>query len=505
MDEQRFRLQSAALESAANAVIITDHEGSILWVNPAFTRLTGYASDEAAGRNPRILKSGEHPPSFYAEMWNTIRRGLIWKGEIINRRKSGELYTEEMTITPVCDEGGNISNFIAIKQDISERRQLQQQLLQAQKMEAVGRLAGGIAHDFNNLLTVVLVCSDLLLASSDVAFPTHERLNQIRGAATRAAELTQQLLAFSRKQLSNPTVMSLNDVVNATHKLLERLIGEDIRITTELSAEIGNVKADRGQIEQVLMNLALNARDAMPEGGKLIVQTKNVNLDESFTRQHPGAKPGPTVMLAVTDTGMGMNEEVQAHIFEPFFTTKEIGKGTGLGLAMVYGTVKQSGGYVSVESEPGQGSTFKVYLPRVDAASEPHRFQEPTPTLGGSETILLVEDDPNVRSLTRETLRNIGYAVLEAGDPAEAIRLVESQRHSIALLITDVIMPGMSGTSLAQRLTGLRPLLRVLYVSGYADDVLVQRDASNPPQSFLAKPFTPAALASKIREILDLA
>jgi len=503
--EERLSLQAAALEAAANAVIITDHEGTILWVNPAFTKLTGYTEAEAVGRNPKILKSGQQPQSFYAEMWDRVRQGLIWRGKVVNRRKDGELYTEEMTITPVRNEQGNISHFIAIKEDVTERQKLEQQLLQAQKMEAVGRLAGGVAHDFNNLLTVILGCTDLLLQQSDVGHhPSREKLDQIKDAARRAADLTEQLLAFSRKQVTSPTTFSLNTVVNATHKLLVRLIGEDVRVVIRLSAESGLVSMDQGQLEQILVNLAVNARDAMPEGGDLIIETADVDLDETFAQQHAGARPSPTVMLAVTDSGIGMDKEVQAHIFEPFFTTKGVGKGTGLGLAMVYGVVKQNSGYISVHSEPGQGSTFRIYLPRVQAASEPSRRQELTPTPKGWETILLVEDDPHVRSLTRELLEEGGYIVLETSDPEEAIRIAESHKHSLALLITDVIMPVMSGAVLARRLKTAMPALKVLYISGYTDDAIVHHNISNSPLSLLAKPFTPVALAKRVREVLDL-
>ena len=503
-EEERLRLQTTALESAANAVLITDLVGTIQWVNPAFTKLTGYKFDEAVGKNPKILQSGKHPPIFYAEMWDRIQQGLIWQGEVINRRKNGDLFTEEMTITPVRNERGELSHFIAIKQDISERQKLEQQLVQAQKMEAVGRLAGGVAHDFNNLLTVILGYSDLLLTESDPAHPSRAKIDHIHKAARQAAELTQQLLAFSRKQMSAPTVLSLNAVVNDTHNLLIRLIGEDIRITTRLNAEPGQVNADRGQIEQVLMNLAVNARDAMPHGGDLIIETADVELDKTFARQHPGARPGPAVMLSVTDSGTGIDKDTQAHIFEPFFTTKDLGKGTGLGLAMVYGIVKQSNGYISVNSEPGQGSTFNVYLPRVQASAEPSRGRTSAPTPRGSETILLVEDAPDVRALTRELLENCGYTVLEAGDPEEAIGLAEGRKNSIALLITDVVMPVMSGAMLANRLMEARPELRVLYVSGYTDDAIVHHRISNSPLSVLAKPFTRDALAIRVREILDL-
>jgi PAS domain S-box-containing protein len=292
-EEERLRLKATALEAAANAVVITNREGTIQWVNAAFTELTGYKSEEVLGNKTRILKSGRHPQSFYAEMWDTVQQGLTWKGEITNRRKSGELYTEEMTITPVLNERDEISHFIAIKQDVSDRRTLEQQLMQSQKMDAVGRLAGGVAHDFNNLLTVILGYSDLLLHQSEQSHPDRHKFEQIKDAGRRATELTQQLLGFSRTQMSSPSVLSMNTVVNDTHELLSRLIGEDIRVTSRLTPDLGLVTADRGQLEQVLMNLAINARDAMPNGGDLVIETANVDIDEAFVRWHTGAKPGP--------------------------------------------------------------------------------------------------------------------------------------------------------------------------------------------------------------------
>ncbi|MGH7171399.1 MAG: HDOD domain-containing protein [Gemmataceae bacterium] len=386
-------------------------------------------------------------------------------------------------------------------------RRSEEQLRQAQKMEAIGQLAGGVAHDFNNLLTIISGYSDLLL--NGILGPqdsAREAVTEIRKAAERATTLTRQLLAFSRRQVLNPQVLVLNSVIQDMDKMLRRLIGEDVQLASLLAANLDAVKADPGQIEQVLLNLAVNARDAMPQGGRLTLETANVVLDETYTRSHPGIQPGPFVMLAVTDSGCGMDEATQARIFEPFFTTKGAGKGTGLGLATVYGIVKQSGGSIYVYSEVGRGTSFKVYLPRTEETSIAHlRPAGPTPPAraGGQETLLIVEDDDSVRALTRTVLRGHSYNVIEAVDAEEALRWVEEHPQPIHLLVTDVVMPGMSGRALAERLSASRPELKVLYVSGYTDDAVVRHGLLEAEIAFLQKPFTPDALARKVRELLD--
>lgn len=502
--EQQLHLQATALESAANAIVITDRQGTIFWVNAAFTKLTGYSFNEAIGKNPRILQSGEHPRSFYEDMWNKLLAGEIWRGELVNRRKDGQLYTEEMTITPVKDAHGEIARFIAIKQDITEQKALERQFRQAQKMEAVGQLAGGVAHDFNNLMGVILGYSEMLEEEFDPSNPNRSKMEQIRKAAVRAAALTRQLLAFSRQQVLQPVVMDLNSTVASMNKMLCRLISEDIKLVTTLQPQLWCVKADPTQVEQVLMNLVVNARDAMPDGGVLTLETANVELDESYGRQHGGATPGPYVMLAVSDTGVGMDTKTQAHIFEPFFTTKEVGKGTGLGLSTVYGIVKQSGGYIWVYSEPGHGSTFKIYLPRVEEEVAATREEQPTSVVPkGSEAVLLVEDSAPLLELASDFLKACGYEVLVCETPPDAIRIAEEHEGPIPLLITDVVMPEMSGRSLAEKLTALRPSIRVLYMSGYTDDTILRYGAMDPGQAFLQKPFTMKDLAAKVRELLD--
>src|ERR1019366_1586778 len=391
-----------AIEQSAEGVVITNTKGEIEYVNPAFTRTTGYSREEALGQNPRILKSGRHDPTFYQQLWDTILKGQPWHGELINQRKDGTLYTEQMSIAPVRGAHGEVTHFIATKQDVTERKIMESQLQQAAKIEAVGRLAGGVAHDFNNLLTVINGYSEILLdeLASDPTLSGY--VKEIHGAGERAAALTRQLLAFSRRQVLAPQVLDLNVVISNLENMLRRLIGEDIVLLTLLEPSLGCVKADPGQIEQVIMNLAVNARDAMPFGGKLTIETRNADLDETYAHNHPTVKACPHVMLAVSDTGSGMTPETQEHIFEPFFTTKEKGKGTGLGLATVYGIVKQSEGSIWVYSEVGQGTVFKVYLPAVSETEETgEQITGETNSELGTESLLVVEDEEGVRSLAR--------------------------------------------------------------------------------------------------------
>jgi PAS domain S-box-containing protein len=503
-EDEHARLVTA-IEQSAEAVVITDPTGDVEYVNPAFTRITGYAAEEILGRNPRILKSGNHGLEFYQQLWETLLKGETWQGEIVNRRKNGNLYTEQMTITPVRGMSGEITHFIATKRDVTERKTLEEQVLLAAKMEATGRLAGGIAHDFNNLLTIISGYSEILFDKLASDPEVSVALKEIHSAAGRAGSLTSQLLAFSRRQVLAPQVVDLNSIVSNLEKMLKRVIGEDIRLHTVLNPTLGLVRADPGQIEQVIMNLAVNARDAMPAGGDLTIETSNVHLDEAYARGHVTVKPGPHVMLAVSDTGVGMTAETQAHVFEPFFTTKEQGKGTGLGLATVYGIVKQSGGYVWVYSELHQGAVFKVYLPTVGETPPAETHAKPErESASGSETILVVEDEEGVRSLIRFALETAGYKVLATADPESALATCANYPEPIHLLLSDVVMPKVSGPLVAEKVLAMRPSIKVLYMSGYTDDAVLHHGVLSKELPFIQKPFSPGALRGKIREVLEL-
>ena len=628
----RLRLQAAALEAAANSILITDLTGTVVWTNPAFSELSGYSAEEIRGQNPRSLRSGRQDKQFYARMWDTISSGATWRGEVLNRRKDGSLRMEEMTITPVSSRPGEITHFVAVKQDITERKRaeealrkaeekyrgifenavigiyqstpdghllsvnhaasticgfdspeqqlaetkdlgldlyqdparrkelvrelsttgiardfeceirrrdgkkawllqnvravkneqgeivtyegtvhditerklLEEQLRQAQKMEAVGRLAGGVAHDFNNALSVIMGYGQLLQLDPPSEDTTRKHAEQIVKAGQRAASLTRQLLAFSRKQAIQPVILDLNSVVSDTNKMLRRLIGEDIDLTISQDAKLKRVKADRGQIEQILMNLAVNARDAMPSGGELTITTSNCELGASDIQEHPFIKPGRYVLLSFTDTGCGMTKETKAHIFEPFFTTKEAGKGTGLGLSTVYGIVKQSDGFVFVDSEIDKGTTFRIYLREIEVGAKESESPEPVRALPrGNETILLAEDEDPLRELTGGCLQSSGYTVLEARDAKTAFQLAAHHSGPIHLLLTDIVMPGISGRDLAEQLMPSHPEMKLLYMSGYTHDLISQHGVVEADVALLEKPFSLEALLTRVRAVLD--
>ncbi len=435
----------------------------------------------------------------------TVRQDQYFKDvELDWKRKDGAPITVRCSGWPVKDEAGAVTFLEVFAEDVTERRVLERQLRMAQKMEAVGRLSGGIAHDFNNLLGVIIGYSQLLKRSLGGANPLFEHAEEIEKASQRAVSLTRQLLAFSRQQVLEPVIVNLNTLVSDMEKMLPRLIGEDVALELNLDPELSPVKADLSQIEQVIMNLAVNARDAMPNGGKLTIQTANVELDLAYTRQHPGSRVGLYVMLAVRDTGTGIDPEIQSQIFEPFFTTKERDKGTGLGLATVYGVVKQSGGYIAVESEKGKGACFSVYLPRVGQTVSAVEAKTGQPaSIRGSETVLLVEDAEALRKLANMFLRDSGYRVLTAADGTEALEVARSHSGPIHLLLTDVVMPGINGRVLGERLAPLQPGMKVLYMSGYTDSFIAGHGVLEAGTHLLHKPFTQETLARKVREVLD--
>ena len=496
---------ATAVEQAAETIVITDTDGNILYANPAFEKSTGYTRAEAFGRNPRFLKSGKQDAGFYRQMWEVLGRGEVWHGHFINKHKEGRLYEEEVTISPVRDAAGKIVNYVAVKRDVTREMQLETQFRQTQKLEAIGTLASGVAHDFNNILAVISIQASLLKSGGGLSADQLKFADEINSTVDRAAALTRQLLLFSRREALQLRDLDWSEAVTHTIKMLRRILGENIEVLLNLAVEPMFIHADAGMMEQVLMNLAVNARDAMPKGGRMVIATAAVEFDAFAAAQSAQARPGSFVCLSVADNGCGISPEVLPKIFEPFFTTKDIGKGSGLGLATVFGIVQQHHGWINVYSEPGQGTTFKVYLPRLVGMNDQIIGQKmPAPIPTGKETILLVEDDPSLRATVRITLVRLGYRVLEAPTGAKALELWQEHGDEIHLLLTDLMMPdGMNGKELAQRLFKKRPKLKVIYMSGYSTDIL---DKDFPVQigiNFLAKPFQMAELAQIIRDSLD--
>ncbi len=508
--EQTRALLAAIVESSNDAIASLGLDGIITTWNAAATRLFGYSVEEAVGKPFLIIV----PPDRVEEDRSLVRRvagGERIEGyETVRRRKDGVGVAVAVSLAPIRDEAGMVVGISRSARDLTAQkkaedtlRRTEEQLRQAQKMEAVGRLAGGVAHDFNNMLSVILSYSSLLLTTMESDDPIRTDLDEIRQAAVRAADLTRQLLLFSRQQVVAPRVIDLNDLLAGMDKMLRRLVGEDVELEVVRAQALGQIRADPSNVEQVLMNLVVNARDAMPTGGTLTLETGNVDLDADYAREHVGSSAGAHVMLAVTDTGIGMDESTRAQIFEPFFTTKGPGKGTGLGLSTVFGITQQCGGSMWVHSELGQGTTFKVYFPREEAAATPQIAPFNPATLRGSETILLVEDQEQVRAVALGILKRSGYHVIVARDANEAVRLCERHPDTVHLLVTDVVMPQMSGAELASRLAETRPEMRVLCMSGYADDSIVRHGVLESGLPFLQKPFTPESLTRKVREVLS--
>lgn len=500
---EQQKLISAAVDQAGEGVLITDIKGNIKYANPCMTQLTGYCVSELIGSKPNLLKSGKQDASFYRRMKETIQSGENWEGTIVNKRKDGSLYQEKMIITPVKDKAGTISNFVAIKRDITKEKALESQLVQAQKMESVGRLASGVAHDFNNILSVIIGYSEILIDEFHDDNLIAEYVGIINEFSNKAVALTRQLMAFSRKQVLEMQEVNLNSLIENTTKILGRIIEEDIELEYRINSPTMSVHADPAQLEQVLMNLVVNARDAMDKGGRLLIETADVEFGAGVISYHEEVKPGRYTMVAVSDTGLGMTQETQKNIFEPFFTTKEKDKGTGLGLATVYGIVKQHNGYIYVYSELGSGTTFKIYLPAFHGEQTQKEERATIDKPFGAETVLIVEDEPFLLELIVDMLQPLGYKLLGAVNGTEALKINTDYAGDIALLLTDVIMPGMNGREVAETMTKDRPDMKVIYMSGYSDDIIAHCGVLDAGVNFIQKPLAPSALAVRIREVLD--
>jgi PAS domain S-box-containing protein len=498
---ETLRKLSHAVEQSPASIVITDVEGKIEYVNPKLLDVTGYAPEEVLGSTPRIFKSGETSPEQYARMWQTLRAGGEWRGELRNRKKNGELYWALTSISPIFDTAGKITHFIGVAEDVTEQKRLEQELRQAQKMEAFGQLAGGVAHDFNNLLTVIQACASAVKYRAELSPAQKNALDGIEDAVDRAASLTRQLLTFSRRQAVRLGPLDLNEVVANTTKMLQRVIGEHITLTARFAPSGAPVHADAGMMEQVLMNLAVNSRDAMPKGGDLLVVTELVTFDGAAPAH---ARPGTFVRLTVADTGIGIAEADLPRIFEPFYTTKELGRGTGLGLATVFGIVQQHKGWIDVESKVGRGTTFHVHLPRMEIAVREASIATRFPAPRGTETILMVEDEATIRTLGRRVLELHGYHVFEAARAIEALEVWNRHRDEIHLLFTDIVMPGgMNGRELADRLQSEKRELRVLFTTGYTDDLVGDASGLRGGSNFLDKPYDPPRMLAQIRACLD--
>jgi two-component system, cell cycle sensor histidine kinase and response regulator CckA len=499
-EEAQKRL-ATAIEQSAEAILITDTKGVIQYVNPAMERISGFNKNELLGRTPQVFQSGEHTADFYKHLWETIRGGNIWSGRFVNKKKDSSLFHEEATISPVRNASGAITNFVAVKRDITEHLELSKQLQQAQKMEAVGTLAGGVAHDFNNLLQVVLGYSELMLSDELLSGRYREDLTKINQAAKNGADLVHRLLTFSRKTEVQPRPLNLNKRIDQLQKMLSRTIPRMIEIELNPALGLAAVNADSTQMEQVLMNLALNARDAMPAGGKLIISTQNVAVNDICRNTGLGMEPGRYVLLSVTDTGAGMDEETLQHIFEPFFTTKAAGEGTGLGLAIVYGIVRRHGGYIFCRSEISKGTTFDIYLPALNEDLENPKIDPDRWPSGGSETILLVDDEEFIRELARRILTKAGYKVITASDGKEALLIYEERRGEISLVILDLIMPEMGGKQCLDEILKIDPQTKAIIASGYSLDGMEMQGAET--RGFIAKPYNMGEMLKTVREVLD--
>ena len=503
--EARQRRLATAMEQAAEAVVITDLNGDMLHVNPAFEKITGYSRKEVLGQNPRILKSHVQDGKFYRDMWQTITSGGVWSGRLVNRKKNGELFHEEATISPVRDSEGAIANFVAVKRDVSKEVHLEQRLRRSEKMEALGTLAGGIAHDFNNILGAITGYTELALENSASGSQMSEDLGQVLDAADRAKALIKQILTFSREVEPDLKPLDLNKVVGQSVSMMERTLPRMIEIRFQPKASLPPIRGDFSQLEQVILNLGTNARDAISGNGTLLLQTSEDFLDLDYCRMEKGLKPGRYVMLSVSDTGCGMDKKTLNRIFDPFFTTKETGKGTGLGLAMVFGIIKAHGGHLSCYSEPGQGTSFKLYFPALAQTDQAQPSQPPEEEKlpSGNESIMLVDDEEMLRDMTSRILADRGFTVRQAESGEQGLELFAEAPEKIDLTILDLSMPGMGGLECLQRLLQLAPGAKVIISSGYATNGTVSRILETGAAGFLAKPYTKSGLLNKVRQVLD--
>jgi len=506
-----IRKLSLAVEQSTNMIIIANSKGAIEYVNPMFSKIAGYTAEEVTGQHLRVLLANSTPLDTFEMLWSSITRGLKWHGEFVNRKKGGELFCVEASISPLATEGEHNTHYVAVLQDISERKQaesdkakLEDQLQHVQKMDSVGRLAGGVAHDFNNMLGVILGHVNLALMDLEPTQPLYVNMMEIQKAAERSADLTRQLLAFARKQAITPTTVNMNEAVAGMLNMLQRIIGEGITLDWQPEKSVWPVKVDPSQLDQILANLCVNARDALAGSGKITVKTGNSVIDGNYSADYQGIVPGEYVRITVSDSGCGMDNETLNHIFEPFFTTKDTGKGTGLGLATVYGAIKQNNGFIYVRSSQGLGTIFSIFLPRHLGDVQPAPVEGiEAPARRGHETILLVEDEPAILKVATMILTRQGYTVLAVDSPDRAIDLAMENVGRISLLLTDVVMPEMNGRDLAKDLLSRYPNLKCLFMSGFTADVIANQGAIDEGVHFIQKPFTVHSLAAKVREVLD--
>ncbi|MFH0823152.1 MAG: PAS domain S-box protein [Pseudomonadota bacterium] len=501
--EERRRLLITAVEQSPDIILITDAEGTIQYVNPAVEAVTGYSPADVIGSTPRMFKSGRQDKAVYSKMWGALERGLVWAGRLTNEKKDGSLYEEDTVISPVTDDSGRITNYVAVNRDVTKEITLRKQLVQAQKMESIGTLAGGLAHDFNNLLTIIQGFSELLLMNKQSGDPDYADLMKIAQAARNGADLVKRILTFSRKVETSFRPTDLNHEIKQIRKLLERMIPKMVAVEMLLSDDSLLINADPGQIEQVILNLAVNAKDAMPDGGKIVIRTDKVVLDPASCDILHGLQPGNHAVLTVTDTGHGMDRDVVDRIFEPFFTTKAVGKGTGLGLAMVYGIIKGHGGHITCHSRPGAGTSFKMYFPLLDSRRKVDPAATAIMPAFGTETLLLVDDEVYVRELAVKILSRAGYTVLTACNGKDAVEVYRNRRADISLVILDMIMPEMGGKQCFEELLKINPMVNVLISSGYSSGGTAKDALEMGARGFVPKPYKLKEMLQSIREVLD--